>query len=230
MADDTITWELVSRKDAKARGLKFYFTGKACKHGHVDKRSLCNGECVACARLRWKLDTEEKKIVARRNSARWRARHPDKAKEQVARWRANNPEKAKTLLKKWRAENPQRVREHAARVIRKNPQKNRDRMAAWVKANPELHRANGRNRRARELKAEGRHTAQEVDNLYRRQKGRCAYCRKPMGQAYCVDHIVPLVKGGSNRLSNIQLACRQCNSRKHAKDPLRFAREMGFLL
>jgi len=42
------THEIISRADAKARDLKFYFTGRACKRGHVAKRHL-NGTCVECA-------------------------------------------------------------------------------------------------------------------------------------------------------------------------------------
>lgn len=40
--------KLVSRKDAKARGLKRYFTGKPCKHGHIGERQTCDGRCMEC--------------------------------------------------------------------------------------------------------------------------------------------------------------------------------------
>ena len=42
------TQEIISRADAKERDLKFYFTGKPCKRGHVANRHL-NGTCVECA-------------------------------------------------------------------------------------------------------------------------------------------------------------------------------------
>ena len=39
---------LISRKDALAQGLKHYFTGKPCKHGHVSHRFVSTRHCAAC--------------------------------------------------------------------------------------------------------------------------------------------------------------------------------------
>jgi len=47
---------------------------------------------------------------------------------------------------------------------------------------------------------------------------RCAYCGAP-GVALSPDHVVPLARGGSNTLSNVVPACRECNSRKQARTP-----------
>jgi hypothetical protein len=40
--------KVISWSEAKATGAKRYFTGNACKHGHVSERFTCNRECVAC--------------------------------------------------------------------------------------------------------------------------------------------------------------------------------------
>ena len=42
--------EIVTRKEALAKGLKHYFTGKLCKHGHRATRIVGNGTCVVCHR------------------------------------------------------------------------------------------------------------------------------------------------------------------------------------
>lgn len=41
----------------------------------------------------------------------------------------------------------------------------------------------------------------------------CWYCEKPFGptRLRTVDHILPLSKGGSNKVKNLRLACYQCN-------------------
>jgi len=37
------------------------------------------------------------------------------------------------------------------------------------------------------------------------------------GFSWHIDHITPVILGGSNALGNLQLACRKCNLRKGAK-------------
>jgi 5-methylcytosine-specific restriction endonuclease McrA len=59
----------------------------------------------------------------------------------------------------------------------------------------------------------------------------CAYCGAK-NTPLQIDHITPKAKGGSDRVSNLTLACRPCNQQKGAqdlnvflaKDPKRFAR------
>ncbi len=45
---------------------------------------------------------------------------------------------------------------------------------------------------------------------------RCAYC-EAQNIPLEIEHIVPLSRGGSNRLSNLTLACRPCNQNKGSK-------------
>ena len=39
---------LITRKKAKANGLKLYFTGKPCERGHIAERTYPNSECLKC--------------------------------------------------------------------------------------------------------------------------------------------------------------------------------------
>ncbi len=40
---------VTNRKQALKMGLRVYFTGKPCKHGHVSPRYINTGQCTACA-------------------------------------------------------------------------------------------------------------------------------------------------------------------------------------
>lgn len=43
--------ELLDKASAKHAGLKYYFTGIPCLHGHVSTRLVINGQCKACQRI-----------------------------------------------------------------------------------------------------------------------------------------------------------------------------------
>lgn len=40
--------KLIRRRDAKAQGVRFYYTGRVCQYGHVALRYVSSGHCVAC--------------------------------------------------------------------------------------------------------------------------------------------------------------------------------------
>lgn len=44
----------------------------------------------------------------------------------------------------------------------------------------------------------------------------CAYCRQAGGKLE-VDHVIPISRGGTNKLSNLVTSCRHCNRQKHDK-------------
>lgn len=54
MAEITVFYfgPIVSRAEAAASGLKRYFTGKPCRHGHIDQRLICNKDCYTCSKVR----------------------------------------------------------------------------------------------------------------------------------------------------------------------------------
>jgi hypothetical protein len=46
--------KIISRKEAKANGMKHYFTGNVCIRGHIAERFTCNKTCIECDALRRK--------------------------------------------------------------------------------------------------------------------------------------------------------------------------------
>jgi len=51
--------------------------------------------------------------------------------------------------------------------------------------------------------------------VWRRDGGQCARCASRENLEY--DHIIPVSKGGSNTVRNLELLCESCNRRKSAK-------------
>ena len=51
--------------------------------------------------------------------------------------------------------------------------------------------------------------------LMRRQDNTCVYCgKRRIARTFDIDHMIPVVRGGSNDESNLQVICRPCNQRK----------------
>lgn len=52
-------------------------------------------------------------------------------------------------------------------------------------------------------------------SVYAKCNGKCAICGKPVKfKKMTIDHIMPLSRGGTNDIKNLQLACKRCNSMK----------------
>lgn len=218
--------ELLDKVEARARGLMFYFTGKACKHGHTCPRYVSTGICFECSamhkRLAWKRNPD---AMRARERARIAA-DPQANRDRVRAWRKRNPEKKRAAARRHGKKNFEQKK--AYRVA------NKERLSAYYRdryaKNKEGHKAHARNRKARLRSAIGKHSGADIQRIFLAQKGRCAYCRIKLGAERHVDHIKPLSKGGSNWPSNLQITCAPCNLSKLAADPIDFAQRIGMLL
>ena len=65
------------------------------------------------------------------------------------------------------------------------------------------------------------------NDVYERTEGKCALCGKFVRfDQFTVDHIVPLAKGGTNDLENLQCTCKHCNAMKQDLSQTEFEDKM----
>ncbi len=56
-----------------------------------------------------------------------------------------------------------------------------------------------------------------------RDARRCAYCTIEVSEDdFVLDHLTPVIKGGTNRKTNLVTSCASCNRRKQDGDPVEF--------
>jgi len=181
-----------------------------------------------------------------RESARlWRERNPEKRKEQKRREREkhaeqykeykrahylNNKERYNQKSREWYEANREKVAEYGRAYYAANKDAVKARFRSWLLRNAEHRREQKREyfqrnheammaavhrRRARLAAAPGSYTAAEWNDLCDRYGNKCLRCgcAGPLTK----DHIVPLSRGGSNDISNLQPLCSTCNKSKGAK-------------
>lgn len=133
-------------------------------------------------------------------------------------YRKAHPEIHRRAVSKWN-------RTHSDRVIiinRKhywnNVEQHRTRKLAYQKANPEKMRANAARRRTHKTQAGGSYTVAEWQALKAQYNYTCLCCgrREPIIKL-TADHVIPVIKGGSSEIGNIQPLCLPCNKSKYNK-------------
>lgn len=118
----------ITAREAFSRGLKRYFTGKLCSHGHIDERMISNGCCVSCLnenRKRSKQDKYEATKV-------WRIKNPESRTIEARKYREKHPEAVKKRQAIWREKNRKKINEQS-RLCKKrlrtiNPEKEKNRL------------------------------------------------------------------------------------------------------
>ena len=212
------------RRQARTEGLKTYSTGEPCKHGHMAARSVEEGKCLECLRLRgsaaWK---------------RWTEQNAEKRNVSQAQWKAANADKLRESNRKSRERNKAKYKPKQREYWIKNKEKLTDRWKKYYRDRHEYHlersRIKGHARRAQINGSGGTHTPADLKSILIAQGHKCANCGADLRKVEKhVDHIMPLYLGGSNDKKNIQYLCATCNYRKGHKDPIDFAQEQGRLL
>lgn len=196
--------EIISRKEAKEKGLKRYFTGRPCKYGHVTERKIKSSDCIECAKNKDKNHYKKNKDKILNAVKNYRTKNKEKIKASRIVYTLKNVDSAKERKKQWRANNIAHVREKG--------------------------KIYAHTRNAKKSFSNGVLSYGLVDRLLKLQRGKCVCCNQPLGDDYHLDHIMPLHLGGTNTDNNIQLLRSTCNLQKYTKHPVDFMQSRGFLL
>lgn len=157
--------KIISRGDAISLNLIRYFTGKACKNGHMSERFVKRRQCVECNRI----------AAAERIK-----QDPQTNRDKVRKWATSNPEKAKAS-----------ARRRYEKEMRTNPELRRERGRTWAKENP----GKARNIVARRRAAKAQRTpAWLTQTDFAEIQFTYEYCAalRAIGLDYHVDHVIPL--------------------------------------
>jgi len=149
----------------------------------------------------------------------WYLANNDRGKASRRAWNATNKPSIKIYNREYRQKNSESVRAAKQAYYYADIKRDQNRCRAWREKNPEKAKAVSHRKLARIKNAEGKWTAAEWAALKESHGNRCAACGST--NRLEADHIIPLARGGTNWISNIQPLCKSCNCKKrhfYAKD------------
>jgi 5-methylcytosine-specific restriction endonuclease McrA len=160
-------------------------------------------DCIDCFRERRR--SGEVQVNADRKRAKSRERYAANRDREMARttaWIRSHPDNAKAIR---------------SRYWHSHKEQEQANVREWHAKNPRKRVEYSENRRAMVRGAGGTFTASDIDAIYDRQGGVCAYCPSQLNGVFHIDHATPLSRGGSNWPDNLRVACPPCNLKKHDK-------------
>ncbi len=162
--------EVITREEAEKRGLKTYYTGKPCKHGHLSERRVSNVSCIECSR------------------GQDRNRYHDNKEDRLEYFRDRYIEcrdRKLTTSRKWREANPDYQRNYYA--------SNRDRLLEqkreYARANSDKVNAINARYRASKLQRTPEWADLDLINVF---YALAKEMTEETGIPHHVDHIIPL--------------------------------------
>lgn len=145
----------------------------------------------------------------------WAKENRKSRRAQYTAWAKKYPEKVKERRKTYYEDNREESLEYSAKYRKEHPELVKKNLAEWKKKNPDKVSAIQQKRRTAKTKAGGAYTSAQWVALCNKYGNKCLCCSKK--RKLTPDHVVPVSKGGSSNISNIQPLCGPCNSSKGTK-------------
>lgn len=212
-------------------------SSKQCEHCGMQKhradRRFCSKECHIKAKRKSFYD-DEKRIKRCSRCNEWKsfssfaARRSGEEKLKLPLLQPHCKDCSKYIDKSFKANNCDHLREYKKNRYWENPEKARasrrdlpeaerlaknKRQREYAKANKDKVLMFNRIRRHKERAAGALPHRFDIGYLLCMQDARCIYCNEIMDK-YHIDHKIPVSKGGTNELHNLQLLCPTCNMKK----------------
>jgi 5-methylcytosine-specific restriction endonuclease McrA len=146
------------------------------------------------------------------SSRAWAEKNKERVLENQRKWYQQNADDLRRRAIERRSERLNESREYNREWKRRNIEKVRAYQKQYVQLNLDKFNCYNNNRRARLHSNGGTHTIEEWEMLCDSFGNLCLDCKqeKPLTK----DHVIPISKGGTNDIWNIQPLCQSCNSRK----------------
>lgn len=190
--------EIISRAEAKERGLKYYFTGNPCGRGEVAARKTNDSSCL-CVKCR---------EAARDRRRKCEKRNPKLKAERSKRYRRNKPDKIKERNKRYYQENKENISAYKSEYVKNNAEMIKEHNRNYYTSNKERFMVSGAKRRSAKLQSIPLWFS-EFDHFVIQQAYELSSLRKhETGIEWHVDHLVPLQARDASGLhcaNNIQV-------------------------
>jgi 5-methylcytosine-specific restriction endonuclease McrA len=152
------------------------------------------------------------KKCAQRYDKSYYKENKEKVRIKNAKYQHENRERLNKKSKAWREKNKDYFSNYFRNVTEERKSYVREKVKQWSKNNPDKKRAKAQKRRAAKAGNGGSFTAEEWKALKKECGGVCLCCGKK--KKLTVDHVIPVSKGGTSYISNIQPLCQSCNASK----------------
>lgn len=183
---------MILREQAKELGLKYYFTGRSCKMGHIDKRNTTNGVCYTCQLRRTK---ERQAAYYEKNSEHikqkakdWHYSNQERYKTRAAEYRAKHREQIALRDKLYREASRDKFLQYRTTFLKNHPNYRTTRGKLWWSLNRHLISGYTRNRRSRSKVIPGWCERDLIKQLYTKRDELNTLWNTTLQ----VDHIIPL--------------------------------------
>jgi hypothetical protein len=191
-------------------------------HRNAKFRDGYQYSCKKCACAKTQAYYRENAEKQRENAKDRRSKNNVVIREKARRHYQENREMLKERRKGYYLQNRDAVIEKSKQYYYSHYEQRRATIKVssvrWKRANPDAIRVLDSRRRARKIGNGGSHTVKQWLALKAQYDHRCLCCGKQEPNVVLTeDHVVPIAKGGTDNIDNIQPLCLSCNCSKQAK-------------